>query len=101
MFVIRHKNIFFFLSGLVVVIAVFSILFFGLKMSIEFTGGSLMEVSYSGERPSPPDVSARAEELLGEKSAVQEVGENGFILRTRKLTPTEHTELFSRLSLAW
>src|SRR3989344_6516558 len=98
MFVIRHKNIFFFLSGLVVVLAVFSILFFGLKMSIEFTGGSLMEVSYFGERPSPQDISARAEELLGEKSAVQEVGENGFILRTRELTPAEHTELFSRLS---
>ena len=64
MFVIRHKNIFFFLSGLVVVLAVFSILFFGLKMSIEFTGGSLMEVSYAGERPSPRDVAARAEELL-------------------------------------
>ncbi len=100
MFVIKHKNIFFFLSGIVVALAVFSIFFFGLKMSIEFTGGSLMEVSYAEGRPAPRDVATRAEELLGEKSAVQEVGENGFILRTRELTPAEHTELFSRLSLS-
>lgn len=98
MFVIHHRKIFFILSGLVVALAVFSIFFFGLKMSIEFTGGSLMEVSYRGERPSPHDVAAVAEKLLGEKSAVQEVGERGFILRTRELTSAEHGELFSRLS---
>lgn len=98
MFVIHHKNIFFIFSGLVVALAVFSIFFFGLKMSIEFTGGSLMEVSYRGEGPSPQDVAAVAEKLLGEKSAVQEVGERGFILRTRELTSAEHGELFSRLS---
>ncbi len=100
MFIIRHKNIFFFFSGLIVALAVFSIFFFGLKMSIEFTGGSLMEVSYSGERPSPRDMASLVEKLLGEKSAVQEVGSDGFILRTRELTSTEHTELLSRLSFA-
>ncbi|MBI1998800.1 MAG: protein translocase subunit SecF [Parcubacteria group bacterium] len=100
MFVIKHKNIFFIFSGLIVALAVFSLFFFGLKMSIEFTGGSLMEVSYAGERPSPRDVASLAEELLGEKSAVQEMGENGFILRTRELTSTEHAELLSHLSFA-
>ena len=59
-----------------------------------------MEVSYAGERPSPRDVAFRAETLLGEKSAVQEVGENGFILRTRELAPAEHAKLFSLLSFA-
>lgn len=98
MFVIKHKNLFFLFSGLVVALAVFSIFFFGLKMSIEFTGGSLMEVSYQGERPSPHDIAAVAEKLFGEKSAVQEVGERGFILRTRELTSAEHGELFTRLS---
>lgn len=98
MFITRHKNFFFVFSVLVVALAVFSIFFFGLKMSTEFTGGSLMEVSYAGERPAPQDVAAVAEKILGEKSAMQEVGERGFILRTRELTSAEHGELFSRLS---
>ena len=60
-----------------------------------------MEVSYSGERPSLQDVAVQAEELLGEKSAVQEVGENGFILRTRELTPAEHTALIRSEIAKW
>ena len=98
MFVIKHKNIFFFLSGLIVALALFSIFFFGLKMSVEFTGGSLMEVSYSGMGPSAQEVTSRAEDFLGGKSTVQEAGEQGFILRTRELTLEEHEALFSRLS---
>jgi len=98
MFVIRHKNIFFFFSGLMVALALFSIVFFGLKMSIEFTGGSLMEVSYSGEKPSAREVASLADEFLGGKSAVQEVGETGFILRMRELAAGEHTELLALLS---
>ncbi len=98
MFIIRHKNIFFFFSGLMVALAVFSIFFFGLKMSIEFTGGSLMEVSYSEERPSVSDVTALLQESLGEKGEVQEVGERNFILRTKELSSEEHETLFSLLS---
>src|SRR3989338_5544716 len=94
----RHKNIFFFFSGLMVALALFSIVFFGLKMSIEFTGGSLMEVSYSGEKPSAREVASLADEFLGGKSAVQEVGETGFILRMRELAAGEHTELLALLS---
>ncbi len=98
MFVIRHKKIIFLFSGVIVALAVFSILFFGLKMSIEFTGGSLMEVSYGGERPSPSLVTSAVERFLGEKSLVQEFGHNGFLIRTRELTVPEHTKVLSLLS---
>src|SRR3989344_5319688 len=98
MFIVRHKNIFFIFSGVIAAFAVFSILFFGFKTGIEFTGGSLLEVSYGGEMPSPPIVTSTVEGFLGEKSSVQELGTRGFLIRTRELAVSEHAELFSLLS---
>ncbi|MBI4094795.1 MAG: protein translocase subunit SecF [Candidatus Liptonbacteria bacterium] len=98
MFVVKHKNTFFFFSGLMVALAAFSILFFGLRMSIEFTGGSLVEVLYSGERPSSSLVASAVEDFLGETSSVQELGSSGLLIRTRELTIPEHREILSLLS---
>ena len=51
MFIINHRPFFFWLTGLFLVGAIASLAFFRLPLSIEFTGGSLVEVSYADVRP--------------------------------------------------
>ena len=46
MFVIKNRKIFFFISGLLVILSVLAIIFFGLKPGIDFTGGSILEIEY-------------------------------------------------------
>ena len=98
MFVIKYRAFFFWLTGAFLVVAIGAIAFFGLPLSIDFTGGSLIEVAYQNERP---DVNALKEQVstipLGEIS-LRESGEKGVVVRTRTLTPEEHNAVIAALS---
>jgi len=97
MYIVTHRRLFFSIIGAIFVIAIGSIAIFGLPLSIDFTGGSLVEVSYTGHRPDIDALSKSVNQLaLGEVS-VRESGDNGVMLRTRTLTPAEHEELLAQL----
>lgn len=98
MFVVRHRRFFFILTGLLLLGSIIAAIVFPPSLSIEFTGGSLMEVAYEGERPTPAEVRERLHTLdLGEPS-VRESGENAITLRTRTLSPEERTAVLGVLS---
>lgn len=48
--IIKHKNLFFLLSGVVIIPGIISLLLWGLLPSIDFTGGSRLELSYLNSR---------------------------------------------------
>ncbi len=98
MFIVTHRVFFFFLTGALTVAAVLALIFWTPKFSIDFTGGSLVEVSYEGARPTASAVQVDLEPLaLGEVS-VRESGEAGMVIRTHTLTPAEHEALLAALS---
>lgn len=98
MFIVRHRRFFFILTGLLLIASIAAVVIVPPKLSIEFTGGSLMEVAYPDGRPSLEAVKERVASLdLGEPS-VRESGENAITLRTRTLAPEERTLLLSALS---
>ncbi len=43
--IIKHKNLFFLLSGIVIIPGLISLVLFGLRLSIDFTGGSKLELA--------------------------------------------------------
>ncbi len=98
MFIINHRPFFFWLTGLFLVSAIVSLVVFPLKPSIEFTGGSLVEVAYTDARPT----ASAAKDLVGAAgfadASVRESGENGLAIRTRTLSPAEHEALLAALS---
>lgn len=98
MFIIKHRTFFFWLTGGLLAVAVGAIVFLGVPRSIDFTGGTLIEVAYTTERP---DITALKEHVssipLGEIS-LRESGEKGVVLRTRTLTPEEHDAVLALLS---
>lgn len=97
MYIVTHRRLFFTIIGAIFVIAIGAIAIFGLPLSIDFTGGSLVEVSYKDARPDLDELSKSVNQLaLGEVS-VRESGDNGVMLRTRTLTPAEHEELLKQL----
>lgn len=98
MFIIKYRTFFFWLTGIILAAAIGAIAFFGLPLSIDFTGGSLVEVEYATERP---DITTLKEQVsvvpLGEIS-LRESGERGVTLRTRTLSPEERDAVISALS---
>lgn len=83
MFIIKYRKIFFLISFLLVVSAVFSVFYFGLNLGIDFIGGSIMEISYDGTRPEIDVVKENVEKVVDGNVLVQPTGEKGFLIRTK------------------
>lgn len=81
MIIVTYKKVFFALSLLIAGCAVASLLFFGLTLGIDFTGGTLVEVRYAGERPTVSVVSEALTSPEFEGYSLRETGDNGYILR--------------------
>jgi preprotein translocase subunit SecF len=98
MFVVRHRAFFFWFTGLLLVGSIAALILLPPKLSIEFTGGSLLKVAYTGTRPPVTTLKQEIATLnLGETS-VRESGINDVVIRTRTLSPEEHNALTSALS---
>ncbi len=98
MFIVKHRSFFFWLTGLILVASIAAIAVFRIPFSIEFTGGSLVEVSYESARPALSDIEADIAPLDLGGVSVRESGETGVVVRTHALTPEQHTALLSALS---
>ncbi|MDP3762641.1 MAG: protein translocase subunit SecF [bacterium] len=72
--------------SLVLILASLASLFvYGLKLGIDFTGGSVVEVEYGSPRPGEEVLHEKMSELGLGQFVLQPAGESGFSLRTREL----------------
>ncbi len=97
--IIKHKNIFFGITGIVVVLSLGVLLLFGLRLGIDFTGGTLIEFSCDECTKSTLNESL-VPHNLGEYSLREansdEVGSE-FILRTKTLEGTQREAVLATL----
>ncbi|MCR4276442.1 MAG: protein translocase subunit SecF, partial [Candidatus Parcubacteria bacterium] len=98
MFIINHRGFFFWLTGLLLVGAVGAILLWGLPLGIDFTGGSMMQVNYDKARPALSDIQKQVDTVSLGTASVRVFGDNGVSIRTRTMTPAEHTSVLSAIS---
>ncbi len=98
MYIVKHRTLFFAITGALLIAAVVAILFYGLPLSIDFKGGSLDEVTYTNTRPNLVTLKNSIDQLALGETSVRESGTNGVILRSRTLTPQEHATVLLALS---
>lgn len=99
MFIIKHKNIFFFISGLLTFLALASMVYFRpWNIGIEFKGGTILEVGYPEGRPDIDGLKARLEKLEWTGTLVQATGKDGYIIRTKSLSEQERQQLVSAVT---
>lgn len=70
---------------------------FKLKPGIDFTSGSLLEVSFNKDRPSSEEMQSVTTNLDLKEAIIQKIGEQGFIVRTRFLSEDRHQVLVKEL----
>ena len=95
---IRKRRIFYLISAVLVGAAVFSILNFGLRLGIDFTGGSSLEVIFENDVPSNASVKEKLEEIGLQKVTAQRAGEKGLILKMGEITEETHQKVLEKLS---
>lgn len=96
MWIINNRNIFFFLSATLVVIGAVALVQFGVRLGIDFTGGSLMEVQFQEEEPPRQEIQEALAPAVGNVEVQR--GEGGtFLLRFRDVSEEEHQQALEAL----
>lgn len=96
--IVKHRKIWYTFSTLLVLISLFAIFYFGLNLSIDFTGGSLLEIEYNDARPETLLIQNKISELKLDNISVQSTGDKGVILRLKDISEEEHQVLLDFLS---
>ena len=75
-----------------------SLFIFGLRIGIDFKGGALTEVVYTGARPLQADLDSALRTLNLGEIFLQPTGDTGYIIKSRDLTQAEHDLILKTLS---
>jgi preprotein translocase subunit SecF len=97
MFIVRYRKLFYTLSAILIVGSIAAVSIWGLNLSIDFKGGSLVEVSYPAGRPSLPLVQS-AIAPLGIGATVVPTQTNEYDIRSATLTDDQKNSLVAALS---
>src|SRR3989339_252574 len=96
--IIGRSKIWLTISGTLVALSLILLLIWGLNLGIDFTGGSLLEVSFMEQRPQMQEISDAIKELnLGGEVTVQLTEDTGFIIRFHSIEEGVHQQIVDKL----
>lgn len=91
--IIEKRNIPFFISGALVTASVVMLAIFGLKPGIDFTGGTLIQLRFTHERPQLSEMQEVMDDLDFGDIQVQPTDEKSYLLKMRFITENEHQQI--------
>ncbi len=96
---IKYRKVFYIFSGLLTLLSILSIIFWGLKLSIDFTGGSLLEVKITSERNlTTQELGEELKTTLPDFKEIKiQPSEESYLIRTASLSETEHQQFVEAL----
>ncbi len=94
----KYSKIYFIFSGFLIIAAIISLVVFGLKPGIDFTGGSILEVKYAGNRPQNPEILRQLDGLDLGTVYIQPTGGKGVILKMKDITDDVRQQIIEKLN---
>jgi len=94
---LKYSKTYFILSGVLVIASAISLIVFGLNFGIDFTGGSILELEFWGEKISNEEIKEVLSDFDLGQVQVQSSGEHGIILRMKDISEETHQEVLKRL----
>src|SRR3989338_4882276 len=95
--IIDFRKITYIVSGILVAASLLSLAVWGLKLGIDFTGGSLLEAEYIGVRPENKVISDALSKAVIEDAHLQPTGEKGLMVRLPNIDEEKHQEILVSL----
>jgi preprotein translocase subunit SecF len=99
MFVIKYRKVFLSISAILVAAGIALVSVFGLNLGIEFTGGSLAEISYPDGRPEVEMINESLSESGFDYVTVLPTEEDGIFIKSRDLSEEERVGIFEALTV--
>jgi len=95
--IIKNRKYFYLISGSLLLISILSLIAWGLKPGIDFTGGSLLEVEFSKQRPTINEIKSTLTPLNLGELVIQTAGEKNIIIKSRVLSEEEHQKIIENI----
>jgi preprotein translocase subunit SecF len=95
---IKYRRIYYIFSAILVIGSLVVLVMFGLKLGIDFIGGTIMEVDFQGTRPENQIIREKIKDLNLGEITLQPTGENGLILRMKEIDESTHQQLKDKLA---
>ncbi len=94
--IVKHRYLYFGLSLLVIIPGMLALLGWGFPLAIDFTGGSLLDITFTtGTVPQPAQVTALYAENGFQDAVVQTTSGNGLSIRSASMTDAQRNQLVS------
>lgn len=97
MFIIKNRKIFVTISAILVSLSIISLIVFGLKLGIDFKGGSFLEVEYTTARPTQGVIEEAIKSLDLGGTVIQPMGDLGYSIKSRDITEEERASIMEAL----
>lgn len=95
--IIRYRHTYLIVSGIMAMLGVVSLALWQLKLGIDYTGGSLMEVVYTQTRPAADSFKTPFSTLGISEYEAKSTGERGMIFRFKTLDEETHQKVLGEL----
>ncbi len=92
--IIGRRKIFFIISIILCGLSVISLAIWGLRPSIDFTGGTLMELEFA-QRPENQVLKTELNALGLESMIIQSTDQQGIIIRAKEIDETKHQQVLT------
>jgi preprotein translocase subunit SecF len=102
MWVIKYRKLYYSISGALIIASIAALFVWGLLPGIDFTGGTLVHISYEGERPSIEKIVDELKSIdpaASVRTGTSPTGEPEYIVRMRAVDITEKDVVMNALSL--
>ncbi len=94
--IIKHRKIWLSVSAIVVLVSMIGFFAIGLRYSIDFTGGALMEFSFQDKRPSVGEITGALRDFKVQP-VIQPLGEKEMLVRLGEIDEKLHQDILARL----
>lgn len=94
----KYYWLYFVISGIFIIPGVYSLIRWGLKPSIDFTGGSLLELQIEKENFNKNDLEEVAQENGINISSIQETGKNNFLIKANSINQKQNSDFQNKIA---
>ncbi|MBI4239920.1 protein translocase subunit SecF [Candidatus Uhrbacteria bacterium] len=95
--IIKHRKTWLVLSALMIVAGIVALSIWQLKLGIDYTGGTLLEVSYQKDRPSTQEITSVLAAENIKDAEIKFSGDTGVIMRFKTIDEDTHQNVLAKL----
>jgi len=94
----KYSKIYYIVSAVLIVASIVSLFAYGLKFGIEFTGGAVIDLTFTNQRPSNDQIKNQLSEFNLSDLTVKPVGNQGATLQLSGVDEATHQKILSKLN---